>query len=170
MSSNAITVCLEGKRSFIRVGGKGSFQNSPELKTFAMEMINRGGREFVLDLEDCPVMDSTFMGVLTGIALRLMQLGQGQLTVININERNRDLLSNLGLDQLLQVHEDDGGLDDSEAVCQEQALESHEMSKEERAELMLVAHEDLSKLSEENERKFKDVVEFLRQDLKVEVG
>ncbi len=40
------------------------------------------------------------MGTLAGIALRLRELGQGNLRVTNLNERNSDLLSNLGLDQL----------------------------------------------------------------------
>src|SRR3954447_599569 len=85
---------------WVRVEGKGSFLNSTGLKDFAKEMINRGFREFVVDLKNCPVMDSTFMGTLAGIALRLREIGQGQLRVINLNERNRDLLANLGLDQL----------------------------------------------------------------------
>lgn len=167
LSTDAILVALEGKRSYIRVMGRGCFQNSPELKTFAMEMINRGGREFVLDLEKCPVMDSTFMGTLTGIAQRLMGLGQGSLSVIHSNERNRDLLANLGLDQLFDVYDDDGGLSTGSSP-RDVALGTSQLSKEERAELMLEAHEALSDISAENEHKFKDVVEFLRQDLNVQ--
>ena len=87
----------------VRVEGKGSFLNSTGLKDFAKEMVNRGFREFAVDLCHCPVMDSTFMGTLAGIALRLRELGQGQLRVTNLNERNRDLLANLGLDQLFTI-------------------------------------------------------------------
>src|SRR5579862_9955252 len=88
---------------WVRVEGKGSFLNSSGLKEFAKEMVNRGHREFVVDLRNCPVMDSTFMGTLAGIALRLRELGQGHLHVINLNERNHDLLGNLGLDQLFTM-------------------------------------------------------------------
>ena len=72
----------------IRVQGKGSFLNSTGIKKFANAMIERGHRNFVVDLADCPVMDSTFMGTLTGVALRLHGIGQGDLHVINSNERN----------------------------------------------------------------------------------
>src|SRR5580698_4963408 len=73
------------------------------MKDFTKEMINRGHREFVVDLKNCPVMDSTFMGTLAGVALRLREIGQGHLHVINLNERNNDLLGNLGLDQLFTM-------------------------------------------------------------------
>ena len=77
----------------VRVEGKGSFLNSTGLKEFSKEMVNRGFREFMVDLEKCPVMDSTFMGTLAGLALRLRELGQGNLRVVNLNERNQDLLA-----------------------------------------------------------------------------
>src|SRR5688500_16405669 len=68
-------------------------------------MTNRGYRQFVLDLKECPGLDSTFMGTRAGIALRLREIGQGELRVTNLNERNRDLLANLGLDQLFPMEE-----------------------------------------------------------------
>jgi len=51
-----------------------------------------------VDVRNCPVMDSTFMGTLAGIALRLREIGQGALHVTHLNNRNSDLLRNLGLD------------------------------------------------------------------------
>src|SRR4026207_471676 len=100
-SAPAILVGTIDRTVCVRVEGKGSFLNSTGLKEFAKEMTNRGFREFIVDLRNCPVMDSTFMGTLTGIALRLGELGQGGLRVIDLNERNGDLLCNLGLDRLL---------------------------------------------------------------------
>jgi len=38
-------------------GGKGSFLNSGNLKEFAREMVDRGYREFVIDLANCVMMD-----------------------------------------------------------------------------------------------------------------
>src|SRR6185436_8607943 len=101
--TNSILVGTANRTVWVRVEGKGSFLNSTGLKEFAKEMINRGFREFAVDLKNCPVMDSTFMGTLAGVALRLRELGQGSLRVTNLNERNGDLLSNLGLDQLFTL-------------------------------------------------------------------
>src|SRR3954462_7442485 len=87
-----------GPTVWIRVEGKGTFQNSPGLKEFSRQMMDRGRRDFVVDLANCPAMDSTFMGTLAGLALRLREAGNGQLWVVNRNLRNNELLEGLGLD------------------------------------------------------------------------
>src|SRR5258708_14913927 len=84
----------------IRVEGKGSFQNSPALKEFSQRMIETGRRDFIVDLQNCTTMDSTFMGTLAGIAMRIRDAGGGNLWVVNRNERNAELLGGLGLDAL----------------------------------------------------------------------
>ena len=42
------------------------------------------------------MMDSTFMGTMAGMALRLKELGQGRLHVIHCGERSRELLCGIG--------------------------------------------------------------------------
>jgi anti-anti-sigma factor len=164
---NAVPAILVGtldRTVCVRVEGKGSFLNSTGLKEFAKEMTNRGFREFVVDLRNCPLMDSTFMGTLTGVALRLRELGQGALRVVNLNERNRDLLCNLGLDQLMTLDRD-GTLKGVNAAKLELPVDP--VDKHSRAETMLEAHQDLVNANPANEAKFKDVLEYLRQDLQV---
>jgi anti-sigma B factor antagonist len=148
---------------WIRVEGKGSFLNSTGLKEFAKEMINRGFREFIVDLKNCPVMDSTFMGTLTGIALRLGELGQGKVRVINLNERNCDLLCNLGLDRLLTM--DRGAAAVPPVPPQEPLPINGADDKTACARTMLEAHEACVEANPENAAKFKDVLEFLKHDL-----
>ena len=151
------------KTVWIRVEGKGSFLNSTGLKEFAREMTNRGYREFVVDLKSCPVMDSTFMGTLAGISLRLKELGQGQLQVINLNDRNRDLLTNLGLDRLFTLDQRPAAAISQEAA--QQPLEPVAADKMTQAQTMLEAHEACVEANPENAAKFKDVLEYLKQDL-----
>ena len=162
-TQSSILVGCTNKVVWIRVEGKGSFQNSSGLKEFAREMTQRGHREFVVDLKNCPVMDSTFMGTLAGIALRLREIGQGNLHVINLNERNSDLLSNLGLDQLFSI--DLCGVELSDP--QERApIEAAAADRNAQAKTMLEAHEALVQADPDNITKFKDVLEYLKQDLK----
>jgi anti-sigma B factor antagonist len=165
-SAPAILVGTIDRTVCVRVEGKGSFLNSTGLKEFAKEMTNRGYREFVVDLRNCPLMDSTFMGTLTGVALRLRELGQGNLKIVNLNDRNRDLLTNLGLDQLMTL---DGAARPNLAVEQiiQRELPAESLDKHARAETMLEAHQDLVQANPANEAKFKDVLEYLRQDLQV---
>src|SRR5262245_66451760 len=71
---SSIQVGVSGPTVWVKVQGKGSFLNSGNLKEFAREMLDRGYREFVVDLADCSMMDSTFMGTMATVALRLMEL------------------------------------------------------------------------------------------------
>ncbi|HEY0793865.1 MAG TPA: STAS domain-containing protein [Chthoniobacterales bacterium] len=163
----SILVGVSGKTVHAKVQGKGSFQNSPALKEFTRRMLDRGYRTFVVDLTDCSVMDSTFMGTLAGIALRLREAQSGSLRVRNVNERNYELLRNLGLDNLFQIESAEG----HEAVAEPAMLPNQPVvSKADHAECMITAHEALVDADPENLARFKDVLEYLRQDLRVGVG
>ena len=165
--NSSILVGCNQKVVCIRVQGKGSFQNSTGIKQFATAMIHRGHRNFVVDLADCPVMDSTFMGTLTGVALRLREIGQGEVHVINSNARNTDLLAGLGLDQILSLDNasaDEGlyhPLDEAAAsLSPEQAAD-----KKATTETMIAAHQALVDADPENFCRFKDVIDYLKQDI-----
>ena len=164
MTANpSILVGTVNRTVWVRVEGKGTFLNSTGLKEFSKEMINRGHREFVVDLRNCPLMDSTFMGTLAAIGLALRGLGQGELRAINLNERNRDLLMNLGLDQLFTVggHEDNGAVPAAPAT----PLDDTPVDKETQKQTMLEAHEACVTADGANAAKFKDVIDYLKQDL-----
>jgi anti-sigma B factor antagonist len=161
----SILVGTAARTVWVRVEGKGSFLNAPGLKEFAKEMVNRGFREFIVDLKSCPVMDSTFMGTLTGIALRLREFGQGQVRVVNMNERCRDLLANLGLDQVFTI--DDVAPIPAPAPNSQQIIDAVAKDKVEQAQTMLEAHEACVEANPENAAKFKDVLDYLKQDLHV---
>lgn len=129
-------------------------------------MIQRGFRDFVVDLRDCEQMDSTFMGTLAGVALRLRELGQGAMRAVNVNERNLGLLSSLGLDQLFQVEALASGAESAPAASQlKEAVPSEPLDPSEQKEAVLEAHEALVEADSANAVKFRDVLEFLRQEL-----
>ena len=152
---------MSDRTVWVRVEGKGTFLNSTGLKQFGKEMTNRGYRQFVIDLKECPVMDSTFMGTLTSISMRLRELGSGQLCVVNLNERNRDLLSSLGLDRFFSMDEVPS------APPLHAPIPVADDDKRTRAETMIEAHEAVVAANPANRAKFKDVIEYLKQDLQV---
>lgn len=161
---SSIQVGVRGPTVWVKVEGKGSFLNSGNLKEFAREMLDRGYREFVVDLADCAMMDSTFMGTMASVALRLKELGQGHLHIVHCKDRSQDLLSGLGLDQIFDIHANGARAPEYEAL--EQTPESRpEVKKKEQTETMLEAHEALCEAAPENLFRFKDVLDFLRQDL-----
>ena len=158
---SSILVGVNGPAVWVRVEGKGNFLNSGSLKEFAQEMVNRGFREFVVDLEHCAMMDSTFMGTLAAVALRLRELGQGHLHVVHCGERSRELLSGLGLDQIFDIRSNGA----TPPECREVNENSAAARKKETTETMLEAHQALCDAAPENLSRFKDVLEYLKQDL-----
>jgi anti-sigma B factor antagonist len=160
---SSILVGVNGPAVWVRVEGKGNFLNSGSLKEFAQEMVNRGYREFVIDLENCVMMDSTFMGTLAAVALRLKEIGQGHLHVVHCGERSRDLLSGLGLDQIFDIRSNGATAPECEEV-KKNAVDGTE-AKKETTETMLEAHQALCDAAPENLSRFKDVLEYLKQDL-----
>ena len=156
---SSIQVGVSGPAVWVRVEGKGSFLNSGNFKQFVREMVDRGYREFVVDLVDCVMMDSTFMGTMAGLALRLKEIGQGHLRVVHCGERSRQLLSGLGLDQLFQISSNGARAPECGALA------TKTLEKKDQAKEMLAAHEALCEAAPENLLRFKDVLDYLKQDL-----
>lgn len=162
---SSIQVGVNGEAVWVKVEGKGTFLNSGNLKEFTREMVNRGYREFVVDLEKCAMMDSTFMGTMAGVALRLKELGHGHLHVVHCGERSRDLLTGLGLDQIFSIHANGTASPQCKLLQREPAAESPTEKKQENARQMLDAHQALCDAVPQNISKFKDVLDYLKQDL-----
>jgi len=155
---SSVQAGLAGDTVWLRVAGRGTFQNSGGLKNFAEEMVRRGHRQFIVDLADCELMDSTFMGTLAGLAFKLAP--DGSLRVTRANERCRSILQNLGLDRVFQVEETSPpappGADLHEATGRP--------PRETQRETIIEAHENLVASSPENAIRFKDVLDFLKHE------
>ncbi len=109
-------------------------------------------------------MDSTFMGTMAGVALRLKELGHGHLCVVHCGQRSRDLLSGLGLDQILTIRSNGSNPPECQSLGKDPA-EPANATKKEQAQTMLDAHEALCEAAPENLLRFKDVLDYLKQDL-----
>ena len=151
----------------VRVAGRGTFQNGQPLRRYAVEMIDQGARQFVVDLGPCEGMDSTFLGVLAGIGLQLREpLTHGQLRLANVSPRNLELLQTLGLDRLFEIA--------PATVAAAAGIPLHQLAdpaaapartpakKNDVADLMLEAHNNLIRADDRNQEKFKDLTTVLR--------
>ena len=165
-----IWVALDPPVGYVRVKGRASFKISSAVKEFGAASLGAGCTTLLFDLADCVGMDSTFMGVLAGMAGRLRRELRGEIVLLNMTPRTRGLVATLGLDEIVQAFEDGGTperyvalLDKSQRM---KALETGGETRRDINETMLRAHEDLVKLNPENLPRFKDVLTFLREDLK----
>lgn len=145
----------------VRVTGRACFQNSVCLREFVTEMLHQKKTRFVFDFQHCTSMDSTFLGVLAGIALDLKKLsGGGSLVLARMGPRNLELVRNLGLHRILTVETGDFPMAFDNVTkplpCPPDQTEL------EHARLVLEAHENLVTADESNRTKFQDVLAFLK--------
>ena len=151
----------------VRIAGRGTFQNGQPLRRYAVEMIGKGVRQFVVDLGACEGMDSTFLGVLAGIGLQLHEPATGgRVCLANVSSRNLELLQTLGLDRLFEILPAAGAAVDAVPL---QRLPDSELpqfrtlsTKNATADLMLEAHDNLVRADNRNQDRFKDLTTILR--------
>ena len=165
MSYPTLQVAVTEQAALVKISGRASFNCSVDFKTLVYELRDRGYRQFVLDVTECPIMDSTFLGVLAGFGLKLAD-SDGQktsITLLNPNQRILDLLENLGVAHLFCAVQGSNPLSNE---FREVRQNGGEPGKIETARTCLEAHETLMAINPANVPKFKDVTRFLAEDLK----
>src|SRR3974390_484580 len=105
--SAKMSVYVGEKFACIKITGRANFSSSIDFRTLVNELVQKGYKYFVLDLSECTLMDSTFLGVLAGFGLK-MNASQNELTspaieLRNPNPRIMDLLESLGVLHLFKV-------------------------------------------------------------------
>lgn len=148
---------------WVRVKGKGSFLTSPPLKAHVEGRIDDGISRFVVDLGDCPAMDSTFMGTLAGLAMRLAKVEEGRLELADVSDRNRQSLEDLGLDVLIGIDPEDaewrGSIKDIRSELEPLEADADESD----AKHVLEAHRKLCVANANNVQKFSTVLDVLER-------
>ncbi len=154
----------------IKIQGKATCASSVDFKRLLTELINHGTTKIVIDLAECPLMDSTFLGVMAGAGLQLRGeapsaetsvASEGVLRLLNPQERVVDSLESLGMTHLFHVM--------TASVDQPGRFEEvklGEITKLENTRTCLEAHRLLMDLNTNNVSKFQDVTTFLAEDLK----
>src|SRR5215469_11305585 len=107
--SAKMQVSIGEKCAFVQINGRANFTSSVDFKTLLDQLLQRGYTCFILDLTECVLMDSTFLGVLAGFGLKLNspQTDKIERTIqlYNPNARISELLENLGVLHLFKVTE-----------------------------------------------------------------
>jgi anti-anti-sigma factor len=148
----------------IKISGRATFVSSVDLGKLVDELANRGQKHFVFDLTDCVMMDSTFLGVLAGIALKLAgkkETANCQPQLLNANPRISEVLENLGMAHLFKLVNSKGQLTNAYEPAKSESVSQVEITR-----TCLEAHKLLMTIHPENVSKFKDVALFLAEDLK----
>ena len=137
----------------IKVTGRANFNVSVDFKTL---------------LHECVIMDSTFLGILSGFSTKLTEEAKNAKTpcvqMLNTNDRVKALIENLGVEQLFKFRTGANPFDPKF----EEVKSNPDQTKADVTRTCLLAHETLMLINPNNVPKFKDVAKFLAEDLKKE--
>ena len=157
-----LSVAIADNGVCIKIAGRANFTASTDFKTLVQELWARGYCRYTLDLTDCVVMDSTFLGVLAGSSLKLQAAGEKSppIRVLNPNPRIAETFDTMGIAPLFEICT--GAVPPTEY---QPAAPSAPASRVELTRASLEAHQTLMSISAANIPKFKDVAKFLAEDL-----
>ena len=167
-NNDNLTAAYIDNMAVIRVEGRGSFKVSPPMKQFIHQVLDKQSAErIVIDMADCTGMDSTFMGVVAGIACLIKSKPGIGFKLINLSEKNQKLLVTLGVDRVVDYSLiSDSRNNECDISGEGETLEADLSDKLEAAKTTLEAHETLVDINPENYSKFKSVLEFLEDDVR----
>ena len=141
----------------VEVAGRANFDYAVPLRELAGKLTE--STELRIDLADCEAMDSTFMGVLTMLALKLRKYGR-KVMLTGANETLLKLLRDLGVAKLFHCVSD---TEVGEGVRVESTAKVGDMLT--TAETVAEAHKALVGANADNAAKFQQVIEFADQDV-----
>lgn len=145
----------------IEVKGRANFDYAVPLRELAEKLSSDNWLQF--DMEYCETMDSTFMGVLTMLALKMRKNGS-QVMLINASAQLNKLLRDLGVAKLFKFVSGD----EKSAVSGNGATVmpiSGRASMLTTARTVVDAHKTLVEADSSNAEKFDKVIEFAEQDV-----
>lgn len=158
--------------SWIRVDGRGDVFLAPTVKKFTDAVFSKNGKEaesvqkVVIDMEDCTGMDSTFMGMIAGLAIKLQKMKDSCLFLCGVNKQNKNSLEELGIDSLVEINPDNEELGEQAQEARKGLSEwTEEKAASPDAKLILETHESLGSLNEENEKEFSSVIETFKSQI-----
>ena len=166
MASAKLSVLVGKKFACVTISGRANFTSAPDFKALLDGLSQKQFRHFIIDLTECVLMDSTFLGVLAGFGLKLNPQGAtalGGMELNNASERVADLLENLGAVHLFRLTQGNLQLPDDVKICTPETISP---SHEQITRTSLEAHETLMAINPENVARFKDVAQFLAEDLR----
>ena len=162
MRKEDLTVTAMDNGYLISVAGRANFDYAVPLRELAEKLVPGNWIQF--DMEYCETMDSTFMGVLTMLALKLRKSGS-KIMLINASPQLNKLLRDLGVAKLFNfVSGDESAAAKSTAEKKEVQI-SGKASLLSTAQTVVEAHKTLVEADSSNAEKFDKVIEFAEQDV-----
>lgn len=162
----SLSVCVRDHVACVRVTGQAKFRAATDFKNLLLQLQQDGCTDIVLDLSQCPLMDSTFLGVMTVMARRCEASRKAgkpcSLKLYHPSERIVEALANFEILDSFTV------IQDPPQFSSFKRIEDGQHSRVEMTRTCYEAHKELMNCSEENARRFRDATEFFEKNLRDE--
>jgi anti-sigma B factor antagonist len=167
-ASTSLSVCVRDHVACVRVTGQAKFRAATDFKNLLLQLQKDGCTDIVLDLTQCPLMDSTFMGVMTFMERQCRAArAEGRpcsLKLYHPSERILEALANFEILSSFTV------IQDPPQFGSFQRIEDGKPSRVEMTRTCFEAHKELMETNEDNARRFRDATEFFEKNLEEEEG
>jgi anti-anti-sigma factor len=159
MNSDVIEVGVQDRTLLVRVRGRGIFLNCQPLKQYALGLVGRDCRTVLVEAGECTYMDSSFLGMLTGLAIALRRVG-GAVEIANPQPKVNETMRAIGLYHVFTVQ----APSIVSAIPTERLTPAY-LDKLELAKEILEAHGHLIEADQGNRERFRMVREELHKEL-----
>lgn len=156
-----IDIALCEKLIYVKVIGLASMNNSMSLLELSVALLDSGYAEVVFDLRQCEGMDSTFLGVIAGIATHGPDRKGPTVTVVNCGTECMNSLEIVGLTKFVQIKTDPVATPDVEMF----RLDEEEIPDVDRVRFIKEAHEQLTLIDQRNRDLFGPLLRMLSDEL-----
>lgn len=93
----------EGAWTVVDVEGEVDLSTASSLRDRIVELVEKGSRQIVINLQGVPFMDSTGLGVLVG-SLKRVREREGTLALAGVRRPVHRVLSLTGMDKVFPIH------------------------------------------------------------------
>ena len=147
----------------IKVNGKGTMEFCSDLFMYLSEKIDTENVDDIyFELSSATYLDSSFIGVIISIQKKLKKkTRESEVIILNPSEKVKEILSNMGLLDIMPLQEEDNLKNISLTDEIEKKLERNYQS----IKLLLESHQNLMELNPENRKRFALVEELLKKEL-----
>ena len=143
----------------VKARGRANFEYAVPLRELVRSLVSF--ERFCIDLAECTAMDSTFMGVLTMLALKGAKLGR-KVELLGANDALKKLLNDLGVGKLFTFAGVEAAPKDLLDSLESAAADATPLAG---AETVKEAHESLVSADAENAARFDSVIKFAAEDV-----
>ena len=157
MNDSDLEISSKAGKYHVIVRGRANFEYAVPLRNIAKTTGVIEGVAF--DLENCTAMDSSFMGVLSMLALRMIREKKGAVELYNAKENLQKLLQELGILKLFSLKE--GTLQGGEFS----GTENGKNTLLDTTRTVSEAHKALVEADSANDKKFGAVIEYADADV-----